>query len=70
MNQRLLRQKIDESGLKMHFIAGKLGISYQAFLNKLTGETEFKVSEVRILKRLLNLTDEEVQLIFFTPDVE
>lgn len=61
----LLRRKIDESGYKLSFIAEKCGLTYQGFKKKLDGYTEFKVSEVGILRDLLHLTDEEVQAIFF-----
>ena len=56
----LLREKIDGCGFKLVFVAKQLGISYQAFLKKLNNETEFKTSEVMILKELLHLTDDEV----------
>ena len=61
----LLREKIDGCGFKLVFVAKQLGISYQAFLKKLNNETEFKTSEVMILKELLHLTDDEVMEIFF-----
>ena len=67
---KLLRKKIDESGYRMRFIADKLGISYQGFLNKLQGNSEFKASEIQILSDLLHLTSEERTKIFFTFDVE
>lgn len=69
-NTSLLRKKIDESGYKLRFIASKLGITYQGFLKKINNETEFKASEMQILKELLNLTDAEFEQIFFTLNVE
>ncbi len=69
-NTNLLRKKIDESGYKLRFIASKLGITYQGFLKKITNETEFKASEMQILRELLNLTDSEFKQIFFTFIVE
>lgn len=62
----LLREKIDAYGFKLVYVAKQVGISYQAFLKKLNNETEFKTSEVMILKELLHLTDDEVMEIFFT----
>lgn len=64
-NTSLLRKKIDESGYKLRFIASKLGITYQGFLKKINNETEFKASEMQILRELLNLTDAEFEQIFF-----
>ncbi len=69
-NTNLLRKKIDESGYKLRFIASKLGITYQGFLKKINNETEFKASEMQILRELLNLMDAEFEQIFFTLNVE
>lgn len=69
-NTNLLRKKVDESGYKLRFIASKLGITYQGFLKKINNETEFKASEMQILRELLNLTDSEFEQIFFTLNVE
>lgn len=66
----LLREKIDGCGFKLVFVAKQLDISYQAFLKKLNNETEFKTSEVMILKELLHLTDDEVMEIFFGQNVD
>ena len=33
-NTELLREKIDQSGYKLRFIAKKIGITYQGLLNK------------------------------------
>lgn len=66
----LLREKIDVCGFKLVFVAKQLGISYQAFLKKLNNETEFKTSEVMILKEILHLTDDEVMEIFFGQNVD
>ncbi len=69
-NEKLFRIKVNESGYKMTFIAEQCGITYQGFLKKLKGESEFKVSETMILKELLHLTDEEWKEIFFTDKVD
>lgn len=66
----LLRKKIDKSGYKLQFIAEKCGLTYQGFKKKLDGDTEFKVSEVMVLKDLLKLTDAEVHDIFFVDNVD
>ena len=60
-----LRQRIDASGYKKRFIAEKLGLSYQGFLNKLWGASDFRVSEIRALCDLLSLTAQERDAIFF-----
>lgn len=66
----LLQKKIDQSGLKLTYVAERLGISYQGLKKKLDGDTEFKASEIAILKDVLNLSDVEVQDIFFADNVD
>jgi hypothetical protein len=69
-NSNLLKEKIEESGYKLTFIAKKLDISYQGFLNKMNNETEFKATEIKILCDLLNIETEEMYKIFFGYEVE
>ena len=69
-NSELLRETIDESGYKLRFIAKQLTISYQALLNKLNNDTEFKVSEVSTLCKLLSIDNEKREVIFFTDKVD
>lgn len=64
VNTKLLQQKIKDSGLKMGFIAEKLGRSRQALSDKIQGKTEFLLSEIRILCELLHLSDDDRRLIF------
>ena len=52
------------------YVADKLGITYQGFLNKINNESEFKASEIQTLKELLNLTNKERDKIFFTKKVD
>lgn len=68
-NTKLLRRKIDESGYKLRYVAKQLGISYQGLMYKINNESEFKASEIQMLKNLLKLTDAEVQMIFFVSNV-
>ena len=63
-NTALLREKLDESGYKLRFIAKQIGITYQGFLKKINNESEFKASEIKGLQDLLNLTDEIRDKIF------
>lgn len=64
-NTDMLKEKINLSGYKIGFIAEKCGITYQAFLNRMKGEIEFRIDEARALKEILNLTEEETNDIFF-----
>ena len=69
-NSKLLRQNIDESGYKLQFVAEKCGLTYYGFMKKVNNESEFKASEIAILKELLHLTDSETDQIFFATDVD
>lgn len=64
-NTNLLRSKIDESGYKLTYLAEKCNLTYFGFMKKVNNETEFKASEIKTLKKLLNLTNEEANKIFF-----
>lgn len=64
-NTNLLRSKIDESGYKLTYLAEKCNLTYFGFMKKVNNETEFKASEIKTLKELLNLTNEEANKIFF-----
>ena len=61
----LLREKIDQSGYRLRFIANKMGLTYQCFLNKINNKSEFKASEIQALHDLLDLTEDERIAIFF-----
>ena len=67
---KLLCDKIEESGYRMHYLAKQLGLSYQGFLNKRNNQTEFKASEIFTLKSLLNIGAEDLHRIFFAPPAE
>ncbi|MEY8317718.1 helix-turn-helix transcriptional regulator [Oscillospiraceae bacterium 50-58] len=69
-NTQLLREKMEQSGYKLRFIAAKLGITYQGFLNKVENKTEFTASEIHILFDLLNMSEAERNSIFFAVNVE
>lgn len=64
-NTILLRNKINESGLKMRFIAARLGISHQTLLNKIRNDSEFTATEIMLLVQMLGLTNKERDSIFF-----
>ena len=66
----LLCKKLDESGYKRRFIAEKLDLTYQGFLNKLQNKSEFKVSEIQSLIALLELSEAERNAIFFSANVD
>ena len=65
-NEKLLEQKISESGKKKGYLADKCGLSRQGFKNCLKGDAMFKTSHIKILCEELNITSlEEKEAIFF-----
>lgn len=69
-NTDMLKKKIEESGYKLRFIAAKIGLSYQGFLNKMTNKSEFRASEIQELCTLLNISVAEKERIFFATNVD
>lgn len=65
-NMAELRRKIDQSGMTMTAVAEKIGVSRETLYNKLSGESEFKASEIVSLTRVLRLEKTEQDDIFFT----
>lgn len=64
-NTALLREKIAKAGLKMGFVADKMSLTNGGLWNKINNRSEFKASEIIILKELLDLSTAEVNAIFF-----
>ena len=65
VNYDLLRECIKKSGLRISYICERLHISREAFRLKMNGSREFKVSEMKILCDLLELSPEMRDAIFF-----
>lgn len=64
-NTKLLREKVDASGLKLQYIADQLGISRFGLYKKLQDGSEFKPSQIVKLCELLRIeTTEERKQIF------
>lgn len=61
-----LKGIIESSGLKKTFIAKELGLSYQGYLKKENGRSEFMANEISILKDLLRLSNKDVSDIFLS----
>lgn len=69
-NTELLREKIEQSGYKLQFIAKKVGITYQGLLNKINNKSEFRANEIQALYDLLGLSEAERVAIFFAERVD
>lgn len=59
-----LRERINKAGLKLKYVAQELGISPYTLQMKIDNDTEFKVSEVDTLAKMLHLTLQEKDEIF------
>lgn len=68
-NMNMLRDKIKDSGMPITFIARKIGISRESLYNKLNESVEFKASEICSIAKVLHLTMEERDGIFFDDSV-
>lgn len=58
-NTKLLLQKIDDSGLKLYFIAMRLGMTRQGLYKKIQDGSEFKPSQINVLCELLHIIDSD-----------
>ena len=69
-NTTLLKQLIKENGLKLSFIAEKLGISRTALYKKIEGLVPFNGPEIKIMCELLHLqTWAKIKPVFFADGV-
>ena len=65
-----LRGLIRQKGLKYGFVARELGISPHSLAQKMDNRTQFRAGEIGGISKLLRLTPEERDSIFFAADVE
>lgn len=65
MNYPEFRAAVARAGVTNRELANGLGLSEQAFYNKLKGRAEFKNSEIKQLTSILTLSMEAVNIIFF-----
>lgn len=65
MNEVLLKYCIARKHLTTQQVAEALQFSRQALNTRFTGEVEFKLSEIRKLTIMLDLTEQEMHDIFF-----
>ena len=65
LNKTLLTQFIKRAGLTQEAFASELGINYSTLFRKMTGESDFTRAEIQIAKKVLNLSLEEADAIFF-----
>ena len=66
MDAEKLKEKLKDKGISIPKAAEKIGIGKKAFYEKIYGERQFKQKEIADLAILLELTKEEIFLIFFS----
>ena len=67
---KLLKNKIDSSGLKVGFIAQSVGISRQQFWKKVNNLVPFNQYEIENLCNVLHITSlRDKEAIFFAKEV-
>ncbi len=55
-----LKSLIAENGLKLGFVAKKLGIRYEVLWAKLKGKSKFNLDEVKILVDMLKIPSDKI----------
>ena len=64
INGELLRYCIARAGNNTTQVSRELGMTYNAFKRKCTGESDFKAREIRAVAELIGLSDSEIIGIF------
>lgn len=69
MKLYIILELMDKEGITRQNLADALGISPYTLRTRFRKETSFTVPEVKIIKKLLGLTIEQVDYIFFNNEV-
>lgn len=69
MNLRKLKAAKVEADVSVEQIANALHVDQATVYRKLSGKTEFVLSEVIILRELLHLSESDFQTIFFNQEL-
>lgn len=64
-----LNQRIKEKGYRKSYIAERIGLSNQAFSNKICGRTAFTIQEAKIMSSILDIPMDKF-FYFFANDCE
>ena len=63
-NTEMLDKMIEESGLRIGYLADKCGLSRAGFHKKRTGQTEWTAPEIAVLRSELHMTLTQAKEIF------
>lgn len=69
MKSNELKAEIIRNGFSVKKIADAIGVKESTFYRKLRGDTQFKQCEILALKLTLDLSNDDINDIFFTPQV-
>jgi DNA-binding XRE family transcriptional regulator len=69
MDVKELRYQIARSGLTREDLGKLLGVTKTTIHRRLTGKTEWTLTELQKLKEVLELSDETLRQIFFSEKV-
>lgn len=69
-NTKMLKGAITASGFTQAETAAKMGISATALNNKVTNKSQFTANDIVTLRKLLKLSRDEVDAIFFDVEVD
>lgn len=61
--------RIKECGYTQETLAKKIGITESSMSLKLNNKAHFKQKEIRLICRVLKISDSEIGVYFFTPKV-
>lgn len=70
MNTSLLKAVLAEKNLRAKDLAHDIGIPASALSLRLSGKREFRVSEIKKIIDVLQLTGEQILAIFFGQEVD
>jgi len=65
MNLLLLKSKMVEKGITDQELSSLLGINQATLFRKKNGVSDFYRNEIKVIKEVLELTDKDIDLIFF-----
>ncbi len=70
IDERLLKIKMLEKDIDMDALCAAIGISTTTFYRKKVGESDFYRNEIRAIRCCLDLSESDVESIFFKPTYE
>lgn len=69
MNSNLLKAEMVKNGINGQQLSADIGISESAFYRKMAGSSEFTLSEISAIARVLRIDSEAIISIFFGKEV-